>query len=110
MNVLLDESVPKALGFRLTGHHVRSVQAMGWSGLENGKLLQAMSAQFDVLITCDQNIDYQQNPNLPVALLVLVAPDNRVSTIVEFVPEILVALGVLQCGQVRRIFHGAGSE
>ena len=52
MNVLLDESVPKALGFRLTGHHVRSVQAMGWSGLENGKLLQAMSAQFDVCLAC----------------------------------------------------------
>jgi hypothetical protein len=53
MNILLDESVPRASGFRLTGHHVRTVQTMGWTGFGNGRLLKAMSAEFDVLVTCD---------------------------------------------------------
>lgn len=103
MRVLLDESVPRALGFELTGHHVRTVQTMGWTGLENGKLLRAMTAQFDVLLTCDQNIQYQQNTNLPVALLILVAPNNRVATILRLAPEILAALQTLQRGEIYRI-------
>jgi len=71
MKVLLDESVPRALGYELPGHFVRTVQTMGWSGLANGKLLSTMcEAGFEVLLTCDQNISYQQGPGLPVALLV----------------------------------------
>jgi hypothetical protein len=59
MNILLDESVPKALGFALEGHVVRSVQAMGWAGVSNGRLLKLMAeSDFEVLVTCDQNIEY----------------------------------------------------
>ena len=77
MKILLDESVPKALGFALPGHFVRNVQAMGWSGVSNGRLLKLMAESgFEVLVTCDQNIEYQQNTELPVALVVLMAHDN----------------------------------
>ncbi len=63
MKVLLDESVSKALGFELPGHFVRTVQTMGWSGISNGRLLVLMAEHgFDVLVTCDQNIEYQQHP------------------------------------------------
>lgn len=104
MKILLDESVPKALGFELTGHFVRSVQTMGWSGVSNGRLLRLMAeGGFEVLVTCDQNIEYQQSINLPVALVVLVAPNNRVSTILGLLPELLAVLQSITAGEIRRL-------
>lgn len=68
MKLLLDESVPKVLGFELERHFVRAVQVMGWSGLSNGRLLAVMAENaFELLVTCGQNIEYQQNAALPVA-------------------------------------------
>ena len=104
MKVLLDESVPKVLGFELEGHLVRTVQVMGWAGLSNGRLLAVMAENaFEVLVTCDQNIEYQQNAALPVALIVLIAPDNRVPTILDLAPALREALGSVQQGGIVRI-------
>ena len=104
MKVLLDESVPKALGFELEGHFVRTVQVMGWSGLSNGRLLAVMDeSAFEVLVTCDQNIEYQQSAALPVALIVLIAPDNRVPTILNLAPALREALGSIQRGRIVKI-------
>ena len=78
MRILLDESVPRALGFLIQGHFVRTVQGAGFAGLLNGELLAAMkSAEFDALVTFDQNLPCQQYVNLPVAVVVLAAPNNR---------------------------------
>lgn len=93
MRLLLDESVPKALGFLLEPHFVRTAQVAGFAGLLNGELLAVMkAAQYELLITFDQNLPYQQNANLPVAVIVLKAMDNRVATAVQFAPLILAAL------------------
>ncbi len=47
---------------RLLGHHsCTNVQAQGWGGIKNGELLQRAEAEFDLFITSDQNIRYQQN-------------------------------------------------
>ena len=104
MRVLLDESVPRAFGFAITGHFVRTAQTAGFAGLLNGELLAAMKADgFDVLITFDQNLPYQQNATLPVAIVVLVAPNNRVETAMRFVPGLLKALESLKAGQLARL-------
>ena len=104
MRVLLDESVPRALGFSIEGHFVRTAQAAGFAGLLNGELLTAMkSADFDVLITFDQNLPYQQNVNLPVAIIVLVGPNNRVETALKFAPLILDALPDVTTGQLLKL-------
>lgn len=59
MRVLLDESVPRTLGFALEGHFVRTAQSVGCSTLSNGKLMQAMVEMgFEALITFDQNLPY----------------------------------------------------
>lgn len=85
MKILLDESVPKALGFSIDGHFVRSVQFAGFAGLQNGELMAAMVVEgYDVLITFDQNLPYQQNAYLPVTVIVLIAPNNRVETAMRF--------------------------
>ncbi len=61
MRILLDESLPRKLALEFSGHEVQTVQKHGWSGLKNGELLRRASAEFDVLVTGDQNIEYQQN-------------------------------------------------
>ena len=102
MKILLDESVPKALGFELPGQFVRNVQAMGWSGMSNGRLLKVMAESgFEVLVTCDQNIEYQQSTDLPVAVVVLIAPNNRVPTILRLAPELIEVLQSIAQGEIR---------
>ena len=104
MRILLDESVPRALGFLIQGHFVRTVQTAGFAGLFNGELLASMqSAGFDALITFDQNLPYQQNANLPVTVIVLIAPTNRVETALKFAPQILSAMVNLKAGQLLRL-------
>ena len=104
MRVLLDESVPKALGFAIEGHFVRTAQTAGFAGLLNGELMAAMkSAAYDVLITFDQNLPYQQNAKLPVAGMVLVARNNRVETALQFAPAIAKALLAFTPGQLVKL-------
>ena len=79
MRILLDESLPKELKAELPGHDTRTVQEMGWSSVKNGELLMRAAAEFDVFITADQNLRYQQNLSaLPIAVAVLVAKSNRI--------------------------------
>lgn len=97
MRILLDESLPRKLGFALTGHHVRTVQQMGWSGLKNGKLLAAANGQFDVLITGDQNMQYQQNADqLSLSVVVLVAPNNKLESFLPMIPRLAETLAHLE--------------
>jgi hypothetical protein len=60
---------------------------MDWTGRRNGELLQLAAAQFDVLLTADQNLAHQQNlGDLPIAVVVLVAPTNRLDSHRPLVP------------------------
>ncbi len=61
MRILLDECVPWPMRRLLSLHSVTSVQAQGWSGIRNSELLRRAEADFDLFITSDQNIRYQQN-------------------------------------------------
>ncbi len=96
MRILLDESLPKELKTELPGHKVRTVQEMGWSGVKNGELLVRAAAQFDVFITADQNLRYQQNLSaLPLAIAVLVATSNRIEILRPLIPKLLSSLATL---------------
>ena len=59
--MLLDECVPTPLSRLLVGCACRTVDECGWKGLLNGDLLRAAESEFDVFLTADQNIRYQQN-------------------------------------------------
>ncbi|HKY26509.1 MAG TPA: hypothetical protein VJM12_01040 [Pyrinomonadaceae bacterium] len=62
----------------LTSHSCSSVQIQGWSGIRNSDLLKKAAANFDLFITADQNIRYQQNlANHPIAILELSTNDLR---------------------------------
>lgn len=96
MRILLDESLPRRLIRELSGHIVSTVTDNGWSGLENGELLRTGAGRFDVFLTADQNIEYQQNlRELPMAVVVLVAINNRLDTLRPLLPELLDRLGRL---------------
>lgn len=102
--MLLDESVPRQLGAALVGHSVATVPKQGWAGLRNGELLSRAAPLFDAFITGDQNLEFQQRyADLEIGLLVLVAPDNRVETILAMAPALLLALEELRPGQLIRV-------
>ena len=61
MKILLDECVPWPLHRLLSGHECQTTQQCGWSGIKNGDLLNRAEGQFELFITADQNIRYQQN-------------------------------------------------
>ena len=78
MRILLDECVPWPLRRSLMNHSCTSVQAEGWSGIRNGDLLQKAESHFDLFITSDQNVRYQQNVSgRSIAILELSTNDLR---------------------------------
>jgi hypothetical protein len=90
VRILLDESLPQPLGRTLVGHEVSTVGDEGWTSLTNGALLREAALKFDVLLTADQNIEFQQNlATLPMAVIVLVATSNRLESLEPLVPRVL---------------------
>ena len=103
MKVLLDEDMPRQLKRELAGHIVSTVRDMGWNGIKNGVLLGlAVSAGFEVLLTIDRSIPYQQNlSRVRLAIIILTLPNNRLATVRSTVPDILRTLAAdLQPGTV----------
>jgi hypothetical protein len=97
VRLLLDESLPRPLTDLLVGHDVQTVTQMGWTSLDNGALLRQAAAQFDALLTADQNIEFQQNlKTLSIAVVVLVAHSNRLESLEPLVPDVLRVLETLQ--------------
>ena len=93
MRILLDESIPHRLGRLFLGHTVSSVQREGWASTKNGKLLAVAADRFDVLLTADKGMEYQQNQEiLPMSVLVVRAHSNRLEAMSALVPEILKVL------------------
>jgi predicted nuclease of predicted toxin-antitoxin system len=78
MKILMDECVPWPMHRLLPSHSCTSVQAQGWSGIRNGDLLQRAEGEFDLFVTSDQNIRYQQNlAGRRIAILELSTNDLR---------------------------------
>jgi len=89
MRILLDESLPRDLAPMITGHAVSTVQAEGWSSVQNGKLLALAATKFDAFVTADRNLEFQQNlATLPLAVVVLIARKNRIQDIQPLLPEL----------------------
>jgi predicted nuclease of predicted toxin-antitoxin system len=97
MRILLDESLPRDLKGLLANHEAQTVALAGWSGIKNGKLLSLAATAYDVFLTADRNIEFQQNlAKLPVSIMVMVLNNNRIETIVQLLPEVLVALELIE--------------
>ena len=88
MLVLLDEQLPRHLAREIGGHNVSTVQQRGWAGLKNGELLRvAADAGFEVLVTADRNLQFQQNLSQSrLGIILLIAPSNALEDSLPLVP------------------------
>ena len=102
MRILLDECVPRPLKRELANHDVHTVPEMGWSGKKNGELLALMVPQgFEVFLTVDQNLSYQQNLRAAkLAVIVLIARSNRLADLLPLMPSVHAALTTIQPGDL----------
>jgi len=101
MKVLLDECVTRYLKRDFIGHEVLTVEEAGFKGLKNGQLLQAASNQWDVLVTVDQNLEYQQSlKTLTVAVIVLKARRSTYPILKPLMPQVLITLEKIKPGEI----------
>jgi hypothetical protein len=84
------------------GHDCQTARYAKLSGLKNGKLLSAAEdACFDVILTVDQNMPYQQNlSGRTISLIVLCAPTNQISALQPLIPSALAVLRFIERGEV----------
>ncbi len=103
MRILLDHNTPAPLRYALTSHHVETAYERGWAELLNGALIrEAEEAGFDLLITTDQRIRYQQNwTGRSLALLVL--STNDWTLLRKFKNRILDAVNEMQASAYREL-------
>ena len=101
MRVLLDECVTRYLKRDFAGHEVLTVEEAGFKGLKNGRLLQVASGQYDVLVTVDQNLVYQQNLKTQgLAIIVLKAQRSTYPMLKSLIPEVLKKIESLKPGEI----------
>ena len=104
MKLLLDECIDRRLAKDLTDYDVKTVPQMGWAGVKNGALLALAEQDFDVFITVDRNLAFQQNlPKFNLAVLVLHATSNRLADLKPLAPKILSTLPTLTKGVAEHI-------
>lgn len=105
MRVLIDECIDERLRNHLPGHDCQTARHAGLAGLSNGDLLSAAEkARFEVFLTIDQSIEYQQNlTGRAIAIIVLRAKSNRLGDLLPHLPACLAHLGTIQPGQLVRV-------
>jgi hypothetical protein len=103
--LLLDECIPKKFKNHLPGHNCLTVPEAGWAGKKNGELLSlAENADFEVFISLDQGIEFQQNlKGRNIAVILFRAKSNRLADLVPLAGKILTSLSLIEPGQVVRI-------
>jgi hypothetical protein len=102
VRVFLDECIDWRLARDIAGHEVKTARQMGWTTIKNGELLSRASAQFDIFVTVDRNLSFQQNlVAFSIAVIVISAKTNRLADIKPLVPRLLEALESAQPGVVK---------
>jgi hypothetical protein len=93
VKVFLDECVDWRLAREIVGHDVKTARQMGWTTIKNGELLILASQHFDVFVTVDRNLSFQQNlGSFSIAVIVLHARTNRLADLKTLVPNLLAVI------------------
>jgi predicted nuclease of predicted toxin-antitoxin system len=102
VRVLLEESLPRTLARQFSDLILETVLDRGWAGLKNGELLARAAADFDVFLTADQNLKYQQNlKGFDIGVVVMAAKSNRVADLLPLVAEAQLQCQKVKSGEVR---------
>jgi predicted nuclease of predicted toxin-antitoxin system len=105
MRIPIDECINQRLRDSLPGHECETARYAGLGGLKNGDLLTAAeNARFDVLLTVDQGIEYEQNlSRRTIAVIILCAKSIRLKDLLPLMPACLTQLKSIQPGQIVKI-------
>lgn len=102
--VPFDEDVPRPLRRDLVGFEIQTTVEMGWSGIVNGELLRRANESFDVFLTADRNLQFQQHVSkLRLGVVVLAAGSTKLEDLRSIAGDICVALDAVQPGQLLRV-------
>lgn len=100
MRVLLDECIDRRLKPRLSQHQVSTVQELGWAGKKNGELLELAADRFDVFVTVDQNLRYQQQLlRHRISVAILIVPANTLKYLLVLLPKLENVLRTIQSSE-----------
>lgn len=103
MKILIDECAPRALKIfpSSEGYECLTVQEAGWSGKQNGELLDLAESGFEVFVTLDTNLRHQQDlKGRRVAVICLLAPSNRLKDLSQLFPACAEAIKNITSGHV----------
>ena len=105
MRVLIDECLNWRLSRALTGHYAVSAQKKGWGGIKNGALLALAEKEFDVFITGDRNLSFQQAVGkFDIAVIVLHAPSTQLHHTLPLMSKVLAVLPTIKPGEVVNVY------
>jgi hypothetical protein len=103
MRILIDECVDPRVR-RLFDHEVKTVHEMGWDTLKDGVLLQLAQERFDVFLTIDRSLEYQQNLGMfSLGFVVVQVPKNQISFFEQIRLELRAAVSAVNPGEVIHI-------
>ncbi|MBE9123625.1 DUF5615 family PIN-like protein [Tychonema sp. LEGE 07199] len=101
MKLLLDECIDRKFAREFVDCEIKTVPQMGWAGVKNGQLLALAEAEFDIFITVDRNLSFQQNlSQFDIAVIVMQAPSNRLADLKPLAPKVLAILAMATREQV----------
>ena len=104
MRVLLDECIDWRLSRDIVGHDVTTAHEMSWASIKNGELLALAAQHFDVFVTVDRNLSFQQNlTSIPIAVVILHAKTNRLADLLRLVPALLSVLESVKPGTATHV-------
>ncbi len=104
MRVFVDECIDWRLARDIVGHDVKTARQMGWMTIQNGALLTLASQHFDVFVTLDRNLSFQQNlDSFSIAVVVLRPKTSRLTDLKPLIPNLLVAIESAQPGAAKFI-------
>ncbi len=105
MKILFDACCPRPLRKHLSEHEITTAQEMGWRDLRNGDLLAQAQVLYDVMISNDSNIEYQQRlPDYAIGLIVLRSVTGKVPELLKLIPDCLQAILEIQKGECFYLF------
>jgi predicted nuclease of predicted toxin-antitoxin system len=105
MRILIDECIDQRLRNYFPEHDCQTARHAGFGGLKNGELLKAAeTAKFDVLITVDRGMEFQQDLNRRnIAVIIFCTKSNRLKELLSHLPDCLLHLDSIQPGQIVRV-------
>ena len=102
--VLFDENLPRLLRRRLPEFEIRTVQEEGWGAFSNGELLRRAERTFDVLLTADRRMQYQQTlASYAIGVVVIVTPRLQLEMLERAIDEIRDAINEAAPGEIKRV-------